>query len=129
MSEFKNRVSAILAVTGDDSIAVRVIDSVTASLRRYRDTVINYKRLPVLKERCFDASEVRELTIRLDQQKHTAHERLMSDITIANRYLFRTYGRDIPAGGVYTDDPLHLRGAKERHAIETWAMKTVATLQ
>lgn len=122
-SLFTDRIATILDVTGDDSTALNLIASVRTSLLRYKETIINYERLGVLRLRCFDEAEVKELTVRLDTQKHTAHERLMSDIAIVNRYLFKTYGRSIPAGGVYTDDPHHLYGGMNRHAIEAWACR------
>jgi hypothetical protein len=63
---------------------------------------------------------------RLDQRRTIAHNSLIDSIKIVNRYLFTNYGVDIiPAGGVYSDEPLHLT-TENRRAIGNWAGKLVS---
>lgn len=47
---------------------------------------------------------------------------LIDAVKIANRYLFRKYGTEnIPTGGVYSRDPVHLTSDAYRAAVGDWA--------
>ncbi len=117
-----SRIESIKEMVFSDATAVKLIDSVKGAIRRYADVVLTMEqRLQSARFR-LEGQELRDLTMRLDQNRHVAHESLIDSIKIANRYLFRTYGADtIPVGGVYDSDPLHLK-YNNRDAIGEWAL-------
>lgn len=122
MSSFTERVNNILKVTGGETNVLRLMSDVKSSVVRYAECVDrNETAIRMLRFRETDVAKYQEAAERLDTLRHMAHERLIDSIKIANRYLFRTYGRDIPAGGVYPRDPLHL-SSNRRDAIAAWAV-------
>lgn len=117
-----SRIEDIKALVSEDATALKLINSVERSIDRYADTVLTMQTTLSSARFRLDGQELRELTVRLDRNRHTAHESLIDSIRIANRYLFKTYGAEtIPAGGVYDADPLHLK-YNNRDAIGQWAL-------
>ncbi|MGO9014429.1 MAG: DUF3232 domain-containing protein [Dissulfurispiraceae bacterium] len=117
-----SRLTLIKSLVAEDNTAIKLLTSVSAAIRRYGDCVFSMERsLQAVRFR-LEGEELRDLTVRLDRNRHTAHESLISSIIAANRYLFRTFGvGTIPAGGVYDGDPLHIK-YNNREAIGEWAI-------
>lgn len=117
-----SRLSIIKEVVAGDTTAIRLLTSVSAAIRRYGDCVFSMERSLQSARFRMEGEELRDLTVRLDRNRHTAHESLISSIIAANRYLFRTFGvGTIPVGGVYDGDPLHIK-YNNREAIGEWAI-------
>ncbi|MBA4372242.1 MAG: hypothetical protein C0402_05220 [Thermodesulfovibrio sp.] len=129
MLPVSKRISQILTITEGDSTAEKLITEVRNCIVHYHETVTNMDRTLQRQRFRLDGEELREVTQRLDTLRHCAHERLLDSVVIANRYLFRIYGKEIPKGGVYTDSPLHLVGKPDRYAIGNWAMHSAVALQ
>jgi hypothetical protein len=123
MSSLRDRVNNILQATGRETNVLRLITDVQTSVKRYAECVSqNEAAVKMLRFRETDITRYQDGVQRLDRLRHMAHERLIDSIRICNRYLFRTYGADdIPAGGIYPRDPLHLR-FNSRDAIAAWAV-------
>ena len=115
------RFTEIESITFGDEKTKSVISNVKKSIRRYYETVTNMEATLKAQRFRLEGSEFRKLTERLDSLRHSAHEVLMDSIRIANRYLVQTYGKDIPVGGVYSGDSIHLR-VPDRIAIGNWAL-------
>jgi hypothetical protein len=118
-----SRLESIKEVVFSDATAVKMLNSVKTAITRYAETVFTMEqRLRSARYR-LEGQELIDMAMRLDQNRHIAHESLIDSVKIANRYLFRTYGTDtIPAGGVYDADPLHLK-YNNRDAIGEWALQ------
>lgn len=125
----RERFHQLLTVVGDDVTAQRLIQDVKACILRYHDTVISMDRTLHAQRYRVEGEELRDLTQRLDTLRHTSHERLVDSVVIANRYLFKTYGKKVPTGGIYTESPHHLVGSPDRCAIGSWAMQNAVVLQ
>ena len=120
-----SRLSIISDAVAKDNAALKLLCSVAAAIRRYADCVFSMESALTAARFRLEGEELRELTMRLDRNRHTAHESLISSIRAANRYLFKTFGTaTIPVGGVYDGDPLHIR-YNNREAIGEWALNYV----
>ena len=71
-----------------------------------------------------EGEDLRELTEVLDKNRKLAHEALISDLHIFNRYLLKNY-EDAPIGGLYSKSPDSIR---DRVAIADWAGELLAAL-
>ncbi len=75
-----------------------------------------------------DGDDFRAFVTRIEQNRHTMQEGVITNLKAANRYLFRTYGvGEVPVGGLYDFDPLHLK-MNNRDAISEWALSVAPAL-
>ncbi len=120
-----SRIGAIQEVVSSDATALKLLDSVKSAVRRYSEVISTMEmRLKSVRYR-LEGQDMIDAFMMLDSNRHVAHNSLIDSIKIANRYLFKKYGTDtIPVGGVYDNDPLHLKYTN-REAIGEWAI-TVA---
>lgn len=126
---FTQRIENILHITNEEDVVKRLISDVAVSVVNYDDCVMcNADAIKTLRFIGDDSEKFKEAVTRLDRLQHFAHERVIDSIKIANRYLFKKYGANIPAGGVYTDDPFHL-SVGNRDAIAGWALAEAGTLR
>lgn len=109
----------IIKILNDDTVGIKLTAEVFQKALNYVNAVNSLEHYLILKGD--DKDEIK----RLDQRRTLAHNALIDAIKIANRYLFTHYGTEvIPAGGVYSGDPLHL-SKENRKAIGDWAGKLV----
>lgn len=128
VSAFTVRIQNILSIAMGDVTAAKLIDNMRFAIARYHDTVNTMSRTLQAQRFRLEGEELRDLTQRLDRNRHTAHECLIDSVIIANRYFFKKYGSEVPAGGVYTNSPMHL-SMKDRNAIGEWALQVAPALK
>ncbi|MEA3427792.1 MAG: DUF3232 domain-containing protein [Thermodesulfobacteriota bacterium] len=71
-----------------------------------------------------EGEELRALTSDLDRQRHYAHEALISNLHIFNRYLLKEFD-DVPVGGIFTENPEMIR---DQIAVADWAGKLLCAI-
>lgn len=121
----KKRVTEILDIASGDEKVSSLVQEVLDKAVGYVSAVFKMETTLVTQRYRLEGEELRELTERMDRLRRIAHNALIDSIRICNRYLFKTYGNDIPAGGVYSKDPMHLSGETNRIAIGDWAGEVV----
>jgi hypothetical protein len=122
----KKRVEIILAAVEDDKKARLVIENVLKSAVSYVEKIFTAETTLSLQQNRLEGEELRLVKERLDGNRRISHNALISDLRIANRYLFKTFGKAIPVGGVYSAEPSHLADTERfRSAIGSWAGRLV----
>lgn len=123
-----DRIRAVSDMMKNDPKALSLISSVLQSALRYVSAVYTMETTLSLL-RLTGSESLKEETSRLDQLRSLAHNSLIDSIRICNRYLFQSYGFDrIPAGGIYSSDPIHLTDNVYRAAIGDWAGDLIASV-
>lgn len=112
------RLEKVIRLAGEDEVAMSLLDKLLDSAERYFGTVVKMEaRLKMARFR-MDGDELRELVQTLDRNRHLAHEALLSNLHILNRYLFKEFGEEMPIGGIFSKDPEAIR---DRAAVGDWA--------
>lgn len=122
----KERIQLVLNLVNGDETACSLIEKACTSAFEYVAAV--YTMEMTLKTQRFrlEGEGLRQLTESLDVTRRRKHDLLIDDIRIANRYLFKNYGQDIPEGGIYSGDPWHLSEDNlNRIAVGDWAGRLV----
>lgn len=123
-----DRIKAVSTIVKADAKALSLISAVFLAALRYISAVYTMETTLAPLRLTSDES-LKEMTSRLDQSRTLAHNSLIDSIRICNRYLFNTYGNDtIPAGGIYSSDPIHLTDNVYRAAIGDWAGNLVSAV-
>lgn len=118
-----SRLTFIKESFGSDPKAATLIRGVEVSAYRLRETVINlYRTLQRQEFRLESDEELVALTRRLADREHSAHTALVDSVVALNRYLFRTYGGNVPPGGVVEADPMALK-SDFRGTCKNWVMQ------
>ena len=126
METAKARIDEIIASVKEDKNALNLIHGVLAKAQNYVDRVFAMETALQTQRPYTEGGELRKLTEDLDGLRSIAHNALISEIQIVNRYLFKTFGPDvIPPGGVYSKDPVHLTSNAYRSSIGDWAGELV----
>lgn len=128
VAAFSKRFQELSSVVTGDKTADKLLKNLTSAIKHYRDTVSSMLSTLSIQRFRLEGEELRELTERLDRNRHNAHECLIDAVCIANRYLLKKYHSDIPEGGVYTWPVSHLM-MKDRNAIGEWALQVAPALQ
>jgi len=122
----KDRVRLIFNLVDGDETAVSLIDQLLESAVNYVEAVFKMETTLATQRLLKEGSDLGELTEELDEKRHRKHNLLIDNIRIVNRYLFRNFKDDIPAGGIYSDDPVHIaENNTNRAAIGDWAGRLV----
>ena len=61
----------------------------------------------------------------LDKVRRYAHDALISDLHIFNRYIIKEYQDDVPVGGIFSKNPDAIR---DRIAVADWAGELLAAV-
>lgn len=122
----KKHIEQVLSVAGKDEQAAKLIEELCKKAHGYVEAVYAMEtKLQIARFR-LEGEQLRELTEDLDQFRRFAHNTLIDQIRLTNRYLFRRFGtEEIPAGGVYSGDPEHIVNDTYRAAIGDWAGQVV----
>ncbi|MFA7483902.1 MAG: DUF3232 domain-containing protein [Vulcanimicrobiota bacterium] len=112
------RFERIVRLAGEDSVAISLIEKLVESAERYFTTVTSMEaRLKMARLR-LEGEELRDLAETLDRNRRLAHNALIDNLTIANRYLLKEFGEEIPVGGIFSKNPEAIR---DRAAVGDWA--------
>lgn len=115
------RLEQILEIAKDDEVSLSLAEKLMESAERYFQSVVSMERKVKLAKYRLEGKDLRDLIQSLDTTRHLAHNALLDNVAILNRYLFKEYGIDtVPAGGVYSEDPETIR---DRAAVGDWAGK------
>jgi len=117
-----SRIQQIMKDFAHDSKAGQLIGGLVRSIVAYADLVRKEESMIKTAALRMDGDDFRLFVTRIEQNRHTMHEGVITNLKAANRYLFRTYGvGEVPVGGLYDFDPLHLK-MNNRDAISEWAL-------
>ena len=118
------RFNEIIRIISGDEVAVSLLNTLIDSIERYFYTVVRMEtKLKVLRFR-LEADALQSLTIDLDRQRHLAHEALISNLHIFNRYILKEFD-EVPVGGIFSEDPTMIR---DRIAVADWSGKLLCAL-
>ena len=113
-----NRFNEIIELAGEDTIAMSLLEKLVESAERYFTCVTTMEaRLKMARFR-LEGEELRDLTQTLDGNRRLAHNAMLDNVAILNRYLFKTFGQETPIGGIYSKAPETIR---DRAAVGDWA--------
>lgn len=119
------RFNEVVKVIAGDEVAVSLLEKLVDSAERYFGNVCKMEaRLKMARFR-LEGEELRDLTETLDRNRRMAHEALISNLHIFNRYAIREFGEDMPIGGVFSKSPDAIR---DRIAIGDWAGELLCAL-
>lgn len=122
------RIHQIMNTFAADSRTKSLITSLVKSVKSYAEFVGRESGLIRAAQFRMDGDDYRQYVTGLENTRHSMHEGVISSLVAANRYLFRTYGtEEVPAGGLYDWDPLHLK-MLNRDAISEWALAIASDL-
>lgn len=120
-----DRLEIVIRTISGDEVACSLLEKLLASAEAYFCKVFEMEtRLKMARLR-IEGAELRELTENLDKNRRYAHEALISDLHIFNRYAIREFSEDIPVGGIYSKQPESIR---DRIAIADWAGELLAAV-
>ncbi|AJF08153.1 DUF3232 domain-containing protein [Geoalkalibacter subterraneus] len=119
------RFNKVVEVVAGDDVAVSLLEKLLDSAERYFGTVCKMEaRLKMARFR-LEGEELRDLTETLDRNRRMAHEALISNLHIFNRYALKEFGEDMPIGGVFSKNPEAIR---DRIAVGDWAGELLCAL-
>ena len=121
MEATMNRYKKTVLIIKKDEVAVRLLEGLVDAATRYFGRVIQMEtRLATAKFR-LDGEDLRSLIEDLDRSRKYAHDALISDLHIFNRYLVKKYGEDLVEenikGGIFPNP----EAIRDRLAIADWA--------
>lgn len=124
-SDALERFEAIIAIVSHDDVAVSLLDKLMDSAERYFGKVCEMERGLKIARLRMEGEELRERTEHLDKSRRYAHEALISNLHIFNRYILKEFTGDIPFGGIYSKAPESIR---DRVAIADWSGELLTAL-
>ncbi|TYO96745.1 uncharacterized protein DUF3232 [Geothermobacter ehrlichii] len=119
-----DRFNIISRLVCQDEVAVSLLEKLISSAEHYFSKVVEMETRVRLARLRIDGEELRELTEVLDKNRTMAHEALISDLHVFNRYLMKNY-EDAPVGGIFSKDPDAIRN---RVAVADWAGELLAAI-
>jgi hypothetical protein len=131
MGEYANegramaRLDEVLSVCGKDEVATSLLEKLLESAERYFQCVVSMERKVRLARFRLEGQDLRDLIQSLDTNRRLAHNTLIDNVAILNRYLFREFGGEIPVGGIFSKDPEAIR---DRAVIGDWAGELLYSL-
>lgn len=119
-----DRLNIISRLVSQDEVAVSLLEKLLSTAEAYFGKVVLMESQLKTARLRLEGEDLRELTEVLDKNRKLAHEALISDLHIFNRYLLKNY-QDAPIGGLYSKSPESIR---DRVAIADWAGELLAAL-
>jgi hypothetical protein len=115
------RYRGTIKIIAKDEVAVRLLEGLIEAASRYFERVIQMEnRLATARFR-LEGEELRALTEDLDRSRRFAHEALISDLHIFNRYLVKEYAEDLEEEGLIGGIFPKPEAIRDRIAIADWA--------
>jgi len=94
------RYRAVLGVIRDDRTALRLLDELIESADRYFSRVVLMEHRLATGRLQLEGEELKALTEELDSSRTRAHESLISDLHIFNRFLVKHHGDALAGAGL-----------------------------
>ena len=113
-----DRFEMVVRIIADNEVACSLMEKLLSAAERYFCKVFEMEtRLKIARLRV-DGNELRELTENLDKNRSYAHEALISDLHIFNRYVMKEFVDEMPVGGIFNREPELIHN---RVAVADWA--------
>ncbi len=119
MGKYTDRIREIREIIGADEQAKKLIENVLIKASDYIRQIERMERILAVHSGSYDFQDKFDSADRLRTIKHNA---LISDLNIANRYLFKEYGDMIPVGGLFVGP---VEQFHQREIIGDWAVELV----
>jgi hypothetical protein len=118
IKQAKERYNEIEKIVNGDKAAEGLLRSLSLSALRYVDVSANMIAQIIASKDANSFRDETEFSKTLDFEKRYAHEALISNLNVLNRYLFNKYEGKVPQGGIYSLPP---ESIKNRHSVGDWA--------
>ena len=119
--ETMRRYKEAIKIIAKDEVAVRLLEGLIEAASRYFERVIQMEnRLATARFR-LEGEELRALAEDLDRSRKFAHDALISDLHIFNRYLVKEHGVKLAAVGIQGGIFPKPEAIRDRIAIADWA--------
>ncbi len=119
--EVMERYKAVCSIIKSDEVAVRLLEGLIDAATRYFGKVVEMEnRLQTARFR-LESEELKALTEDLDRSRRFAHDAMISDLHIFNRYLVKEYGEDLSEAGFQGGIFPNPDAIRDRIAIADWA--------
>lgn len=122
MHDTLGRIDAILKVVAGDNKAKSLIAETLDCANRYVQAVNAAERGMKNARFRLETNEYQKFVVQLDQRRRVAHDALISQLNVTNRYLMKNFEGDMPVGGLYSGDPHRYH---DRIAIADWAFELI----
>jgi hypothetical protein len=119
MGKYTDRIREIKGIIGGDEQANKFIENVVIKAIDYIRQIERAERILSIHSNSYDFKDKFDSADKLRTIKHNA---LISDLNIANRYLFKEYGDVIPVGGLFVGP---VEQFHQREIIGDWAVELV----
>ncbi|GEM_PF-1477278 len=124
MGKYTDRIREIKDKVTSDPQALKLIENVLVKATDYIRQIERTERILAIHQGSYDFQDKFANADKLRTIKHNA---LISDLTIANRYLFKEYGTDeIPEGGLFVGP---VEQFHQREVIGDWAVELVTEMR
>ena len=109
------RYEEVCAIIKGEEVALSLLDKLLESGEAYFVSVTTMERKMKSIRFRYEGEDLRERITSLDLNRKIAHDALLSNLHIFNRYFIKEF--DAPVGGVYSEDPESIR---DRVAVADW---------
>lgn len=112
-----DRLNLISRLVAQDEVAVSLLEKLLASAENFFGKVVDMEARTITARLALDGTPLRELTEALEKNRALAHEALIADLRIFNRYLAKNH-EDAPVGGIFSKEPAVM---DDPAAVADWA--------
>jgi hypothetical protein len=113
-----DRFEMVVRVIAENEVACSLMEKLLSAAERYFCKVFEMETKLKIARLRVDGNELRELTENLDKNRSYAHEALISDLHIFNRYVMKEFADELPVGGIFNREPELIHN---RVAVADWA--------
>lgn len=115
------RYRKITAIISKDEVAVRLLEALLDAATRYFGRVIHMENRLITARFRLEGEDLRSLMEDLDRSRRFAHEALISDLHIFQRYVVKTYKEELIHEGIEGGLFPNPESIRDRIAIADWA--------
>lgn len=120
-----------LLVEENDNNGLALLNNLIKSALRYVEVVIDFETtVNIMYKENGVNKETQKIVEDLDRSRRSAHNTLIDNLAIVNRYLAKNYdwetnGGEIPIGGIYSLDPVTI---SDRKKVGDWSKYIITAL-
>lgn len=119
------RFEIINRIITEDEVATSLLEKLLDSAEQYFCKVFQMESGIKMARLRLDGETLRDLTENLGKNRRFAHEVLISDLCIFNRYILKEFGDDVPLGGIFSKS---LEAIQDSIAVADWAGELLTAL-
>jgi len=113
-----DRFEMVVRIIAENEVACSLMEKLLSAAERYFCKVFEMETKLKIARLRVGGNELRELTENLDKNRMYAHEALISDLHIFNRYVMKEFVDEMPVGGIFNREPELIHN---RVAVADWA--------